>query len=114
MKLLNLALAAGAAVVGYSLFFARRFLGDSAKVGDSVTVPVTALGVTGQAVAAVSPTALGAVMQVTTADKETLSGPVVGFVLAVNGTVQPLPGAGLASVARSSVLAIDRDGRAVT
>ena len=114
MKLFNLALAGGAAFLGYSLFFKDRFLGDKAKVGDMVTVPTSALGQLGAAAAATSPTALGAVVQVTYADKDTLGGTVVGLTLAVNGTVQPLPGASTVAFARSTVLGITRDGKPVT
>lgn len=114
MKIFHLALAGGAALLGYTLFLKDRFLGDDAKVGDMVTVPTSVLGDLGASAAAASPTALGAVVQVTYTDKDTLGGTVVGLTFAVNGTVQPVPGAGTVAFARSAVLGITRNGKAVT
>jgi hypothetical protein len=111
--LLSAALAAGAAylVVKYSV----RYLGDKAKVGDDVFVPVTP----GAPTIPGLPAGIGQYMvHVTgTSGGDVLTGQITGFSMAGAANFLPLPQGmpmQVASVDRSNVTGILRNGAAVS
>lgn len=111
--LLLLALGLGAA---YVLWPKARYLGDKAVVGDDVFVPIAPGGAGFPGLPA---EAGQVVVRVTDAQKDVLTGPVVGYALAGApavgyASITVPPGTPPASVNRSAVTAIRRGDKLVS
>jgi hypothetical protein len=110
----NIAIGAAALLATMAVFSKpNRFLGDRAKKGDQIEVPVTALGSLPNAL---PPDATSVTIFVDDdSNLDTLTGPITGATAVVNGqkVVSAVPTGDKFTVARKDVTSVMRDGKPV-